>query len=168
MTPPSVSGRSTWPSGNRGGVIRLCRSSGLVWGVVRLARCSGLICGVLRLDRGSGLLWGVVRGVRLCRPSGLAAGVGMGVVEAEACLVRGSGLGVRAVRARSRAASARASGEDGSVGRRTHHNKDFQSFSSFEAQLKRQHENGTYHCRVCGVCIVKCSQGYWKLHTLMM
>lgn len=68
----------------------------------------------MRLDRGSGLLCGVLIGVRLCRPSGLAAGVGMGVVEAEACLLLGSGLGVRAVRARSRAARARASGEEGS------------------------------------------------------
>ena len=68
----------------------------------------------MRLDRGSGLLCGVVIGVRLCLPSGLAAGVGMGVVEAEACFIRGSGLGVRAVSARSRAARARASGEDGS------------------------------------------------------
>lgn len=68
----------------------------------------------MRLDRGSGLLCGVVMGVRLCLPSGLAAGVGIGVVDPEACLVRGSGLGVRAVSARSLAASARASGEDGS------------------------------------------------------
>lgn len=54
--------------------------------------------------------------MRLCRPSGLAAGVGIGVVEAEACLLLGSGLGVRAVRARSLAARARASGEEGSKG----------------------------------------------------
>lgn len=98
--------------------MRLCLISGLVWGVVRLVRCSGLVCGVVRLDRGSGLLCGVAIGVRLCLPSGLAAGVGMGVVEADVCLVRGSGLGVRAVSARSRAASAKASGEEGSVERR--------------------------------------------------
>ncbi len=114
VTPPSVSGRSTCPSGNKGGVMRLCLSSGLVWGVVRLVRCSGLVCGVVRLDRGSGLLCGVAIGVRLCLPSGLAAGVGMGVVEADACFSRGSGLGVRAVSARSRAARARASGDEGS------------------------------------------------------
>lgn len=81
-----------------------------------MARCSGLVWGVVRLERGSGLLWGVLMGVRLWRPSGLAAGVGIGVVEAEACLLRGSGLGVRAVRARSRAARARARGEEGSSG----------------------------------------------------
>lgn len=70
----------------------------------------------MRLDRGSGLLCGVVMGgVRLCLPSGLTAGVGMGVVEADVCFSRGSGLGVRAVSARSRAARARASGEDGST-----------------------------------------------------
>lgn len=68
----------------------------------------------MRLDRGSGLLCGVVIGVRLCLPSGLAAGVGIGVVEAELCFIRGSGLGVRAVSARSRAARARASGDEGS------------------------------------------------------
>lgn len=68
----------------------------------------------MRLDRGSGLLCGVVIGVRLCLPSGLAAGVGMGVVEADTCLSRGSGLGVRAVSARSRAARARARGDEGS------------------------------------------------------
>lgn len=60
----------------------------------------------MRLDRGSGLL----RGVRLCLMSGLASEVGI----VERCLVRGSGLGVRAVSARSRAAKARARGEDGS------------------------------------------------------
>lgn len=70
------------------------------------------------MDRGSGLLCGVVIGVRLCLPSGLAAGVGMGVVEADACFSRGSGLGVRAVSARSRAARARASGDEGSEERR--------------------------------------------------
>lgn len=100
--------------------MRLCLSSGLVCGVVRLARCSGLVCGVVRLDRGSGLLCGVVIGVRLCLPSGLAAGVGTGVVEAETCFNLGSGLGVRAVSARSRAASARASGDEGSEDRREH------------------------------------------------
>lgn len=52
--------------------------------------------------------------MRLCLPSGLAAGVGIGVVEADVCLVRGSGLGVRAVSALSRAARAKASGEAGS------------------------------------------------------
>lgn len=71
----------------------------------------------MRLDRGSGLLCGVGTGVRLCRPSGLADGVGMGVVEAEMFLMRGSGLGVRAVSARSLAARARASGEEGSENR---------------------------------------------------
>lgn len=81
---------------------------------MRFVRCSGLVCGVVRFDRGSGLLCGVAIGVRLCLPSGLAAGVGMGVVEADVCLIRGSGLGVRAVRALSRAARARASGEEGS------------------------------------------------------
>lgn len=68
----------------------------------------------MRLDRGSGLLCGVLIGVRLCLPSGLATGVGMGVVEADVGFNRGSGLGVRAVRARSRAARARASGDEGS------------------------------------------------------
>lgn len=68
----------------------------------------------MRLDRGSGLPCGVVNGVRLCLVSGLAAGVGTGVVEAEECLIRGSGLGVRAVSARSLAARASASGDDGS------------------------------------------------------
>lgn len=72
----------------------------------------------MRFDRGSGLLCGVAIGVRLCRPSGLAAGVGMGVVEADVCLIRGSGLGVRAVSALSRAARARASGEEGSEERK--------------------------------------------------
>lgn len=70
----------------------------------------------MRLDLGSGLLCGVGMGVRLCLPSGLAAGVGIGVVDAETCFSRGSGLGVRAVRARSRAARARASGDEGSRG----------------------------------------------------
>lgn len=56
--------------------------------------------------------------MRLCLVSGLAAGVGTGVLEAEACLVRGSGLGVRAVSARSRAARAKASGDDGSEDRK--------------------------------------------------
>lgn len=56
--------------------------------------------------------------MRLCLDSGLAAGVGTGVVEAEVCLVRGSGLGVRAVSARSRAARAKASGDDGSEDRK--------------------------------------------------
>lgn len=72
----------------------------------------------MRLERGSGLLCGVAIGVRLCLPSGLAAGVGMGVVEADVCFSRGSGLGVRAVSARSRAARARASGDEGSEERR--------------------------------------------------
>lgn len=56
--------------------------------------------------------------MRLCLPSGLAAGVGIGVVEADVCLVRGSGLGVRAVSALSRAARAKASGEAGSEKKR--------------------------------------------------
>lgn len=56
--------------------------------------------------------------MRLCLDSGLAAGVGTGVVEAEVCLFRGSGLGVRAVSARSRAARAKASGDDGSEDRK--------------------------------------------------
>lgn len=95
---------------------------------------------MVRLDRGSGLLCGVVIGVRLCLPSGLAAGVGMGVVEAEACFIRGSGLGVRAVSARSRAARARASGEEGSEER-----KDSSAFiqllvlSSSELEKVKEH-----------------------------
>lgn len=98
--------------------MRLCLSSGLVCGVVCLVRCSGLVWGEVRLDRGSGLLCGVVKGVRLCLVSGLAAGVGTGVVEAEVCLIRGSGLGVLAVSARSLAARAKARGDDGSEDRK--------------------------------------------------
>lgn len=89
-----------------------------------MVRCSGLVCGVVRLERGSGLLWGVETGVRLCLASGLAAGVGTGVVQVEVCFRRGSGLGVRAVRARSRAARARASGEAGSEERSKERSKD--------------------------------------------
>lgn len=96
MTPPSVSGRSTTgrsscPSRNMGGLIRLCRSSGLV--------------------RGGGLRLGLGSGLGECACLGLGSGLG----EC-ACLVLGSGLGVRAVRARSRAARARARGEEGSRG----------------------------------------------------